>query len=97
MWRCIYKKGKKIGTIFPTEGTKDFSNKNVSNTQSRSYYETICEEHLIEYETCYHTGYDMGEGLIETSEECFYDYAFEEVCYNQLVEEDTTIISNLIF
>lgn len=86
MFGYIYKNGEKVGTISPSDKSGTASR---DKPQTRGgYYEEICEDHLIEYETCYHWGYDDGEGFVETGYECYYDYVTETYCYPSWVEEE---------
>ena len=85
LWGEIYKNGKKIGTISVADSSVDG---NIGKVQTRSYV-TVCEPHLVEYETCYHYGYDIGEGYVENGVDCFYDYTVEDYCYDEWVEDET--------
>lgn len=83
LWGEIYREGEKIGMISAIDAPTVDSNKKV---QTRGY-EIICESYMMETETCYHYGYDMGEGYIENGVDCFYDYSWEEHCYEEWVDE----------
>ena len=83
-WGEIYRDGRKAGTIVAVDAP---SGSNIQRVQTRGY-ETRCESHLIEYETCYHSGYDLGEGFVENVVECYYDYAWEDYCYEEWVPDE---------
>ena len=87
LWGEIYKDGMKVGKISLVESPTEYSAEKV---QTRGY-ETYCDYHLIEYETCYHYGYDMGEGYEESGVECDYDYEYEEVCTDVWVDDEDDV------
>lgn len=88
LWGEIYREGKKVGKISFIESAAEHK---VEKALTRGYYETYCEDHLIEYENCYHYGYDIGEGYEESGEDCVYDYEWEEYCYDVWVDEEEEI------
>lgn len=84
LWGTIYKDGEEIGRISIAETSPNNNSRGSSQTRG---YETFCESHLFEYETCYHYGYDLGEGYEESGVDCTYEYQSEEVCYTQWVDD----------
>lgn len=84
LWGEIYKDGMKVGKISLVENPTEYK---AEKAQTRLHVETYCEYDFVEYETCYHYGYDMGEGYVENGVDCVVDYEWEEVCYEEYVED----------
>lgn len=78
----VYKDGEKVGHI----SLKDKAESG-NKAQTRAY-EEMCDDHLIEYEECWYTGYEDGEGITWTDEDCYYDYVTETVCYDVWVDDE---------